>query len=847
VIDMKSQTECAFVTDGYSASPPPTNISETENEALRTLLALHAIALGAMSHGICVLDADGRVALFNRKLSELFQLSSGIMCVGMSFRALLELGVMRGHCTRETFSKTWNECKKQLQECEPFILHHEFANGNLVKSHFRPVAAGGWVVIHEETANEENLEKQGTKRQIDCLQQALSHMSQGLCLFDANERLIIHNEQYLSIYGFDRSVIKPGISYREILDYAVKHGKHINLQNEELYVRCMTLIKSPTPTSHRLHLSDGKVVETTFRRIADGGWVAVHEDITSRIREQDALHERNLLLDATLENMAHGLCAYDCDLRLIFANRSYLEIYGLSAEDARPGVTLLDLMRASIDRGIHVPGITAEQMFGDYKRRLIERKESVLYRELANGRVIAVRHRPMINGGWVGTYEDITERRRFETDIARLARLDALTELPNRLMFREQVDAALARIDAKQPIAIVCVDLDNFKTVNDTLGHLVGDKLLQGVGARLRGAIGDKDSIARLGGDEFAILHRMSEACSPAKLARNLIESVSEQIFIEGHEINIGLSAGIVVAPEDGVECDQLMRCADLALYSAKAEGRKTYRFYKPEMSVKMQSRHALELDLRRALQAGEFSLVYQPLVTLATNELAGMEALMRWTHPKRGAVSPEEFIPIAEDIGLIAPFGAWVLHEACAEALRWPDQIRIAVNLSPTQLRDRGFIAKVKRTLADTGLPPWRLELEITERVLMQKDEGVLATLHQLRACGIRIALDDFGTGYSSLNYLRSFPFDRIKIDRSFTADTHRTHGGEAIVRAIATLGANLGIETTAEGVETSEQLDAMRRAGCTEVQGFLLSRPRPASELSTVFVQFSRPENVC
>jgi diguanylate cyclase (GGDEF)-like protein len=842
---MTSQTECAFVATGYSANTPLTNISETENDALRTLLALHAIALGAMSHGICVLDADGRVALFNRKLSEIFQLPSEVMCVGMSFRGLLELGVMRGHRTRETFGETWRECKKQLQQCKPFILHHKFANGSLVRSHFRPVAAGGWVVIHEEM-DEEILANQDTEKRIDYLHQAFSHMSQGLCVFDANERLIVCNERYLSIYGFDRTVIKPGISYREILDYAVKHEKHINVKSEELYARCIGLIRTQKPASHRLHLSDGRVVETTFRQMADGGWVAVHEDVTVRIREQNALHERNLLLDATLENMAHGLCAYDCDLRLILANRSYLEIYGLSADDARPGVTLLDLMRASIDRGIHVPGITAEQMFADYKRRLIERKESVLYRELADGRIVAVRHRPMSNGGWVGTYEDITERRRFEAHIAKLARLDTLTELPNRLMFREQMDASLARIDAKQPIAILCVDLDNFKSVNDTLGHFVGDKLLESVGTRLRSAINESDIIARLGGDEFAILHRVGEPGSAARLARNLIESMSEQMFIEGHEINIGLSAGIVIAPEDGIECDQLMRCADLALYRAKAEGRNTYRFYKPEMSERMQSRHLLELDLRRALQAGEFSLVYQPLVTLATNELAGMEVLMRWTHAKRGAVSPEEFIPVAEDTGLIAPFGAWVLHEACTEAARWPDQIRVAVNLSPAQLRDRGFIANVKRTLAETGLPPRRLELEITERVLMQKDEAVLAMLHQLRSYGIRIALDDFGTGYSSLNYLRSFPFDRIKIDRSFTADTHRSRGGGAIIQAIATLGASLGIETTAEGVETSEQLDAMRRAGCTEVQGFLLSRPRPAAELPDVFYQFCCSENV-
>jgi diguanylate cyclase (GGDEF)-like protein len=838
---MTSQTECALLPVGYPPSASRGSIAEAENDDLRTLLALHAIALGAMSHGLCLLDAEGRIALFNRRLMEIFGLSSEILCLGMSFRTLLELGVVRGHYTRGAFGKTWSDCKKRFEQGKPFVLRQRFADRNLVRSHFRPVAAGGWVVIYDELS-EDSFATRGLNRQIDCLYQALNHMSQGLCLFDANERLLFCNEQYLTIYGFDRGVVRPGISYREILDYAVKQGKHANLKSEELYDRCIALVRAQRPTSHRLHLSDGQVVETTFRHIADGGWVAVHEDVTVRVREQVALLERNLLLDATLENMAHGLCAYDSELRLIFANRSYLEIYGLSANEAKPGVTLLDLMQASIRRGIHVADVTAEQMFADYKRRLIECKESVLYRELADGRVIAVRHRPMINGGWVGTYEDITERRRFEAHIARLARLDTLTELPNRLMFREQMDEALARIDAGQPFAILCVDLDNFKAVNDTLGHPVGDKLLQSIGARLRSAIDDGDIIARLGGDEFAILHRGGDPSSAARLAQGLIGAMSKHSFIEGHEISIGLSAGIVMAPDDGNECDQLMRYADLALYRAKAEGRNTYRFYEPEMSAKMQSRRLLELDLGRALQAGEFGLVYQPQITLATNELAGLEALMRWAHPKRGAISPEEFIPIAEDTGLIASFGAWVLHQACAEAVRWPDEIRVAVNLSPAQLRDHGFIATVKRALDETGLPAQRLELEITERVLMQKDEAVLSLLHQLRSCGIRIALDDFGTGYSSLNYLHSFPFDRIKIDRSFTADTHRSRGGEAIIQAIATLGANLGIDTTAEGVETSEQLDAMRRAGCTEVQGFLLSRPRPASELPAVFSRFCR-----
>jgi diguanylate cyclase (GGDEF)-like protein len=812
-----------------------------KTDDLRTLLALHAIALGTMSHGLCILDADGRVVLFNRRLLEILNLSSDTMCAGMSFRAILELGVARGHRTRKMFNETWRECADKLAQGKPFTLRYRLAGDEEIACKFRPASAGGWVAIYDVMEDAQGV--RDLERQIDDLRQAVGHMSQGLSLFDANERLVVCNEQYLCIYGFDRAVVKPGVTYRQILDYAVKSGKHPNLKTEELYDRCIAMVRGKDLGSHRLRLADGKTVETTFRPIANGGWVAVHEDITTRLSQQDALHERNLLLDATLENMAHGLCAYDRDLRLIVANRSYLEIYGLTPNDARSGTTLLDLMQRSIDRGVHVSGLTAEQMFADYKLRLIENKDPVLHRELADGRVIAVRHRPIANGGWVGTYEDVTERCRVEAHIASLARQDALTELPNRLMFREKMDEAVARVGAKmESLALLCIDLDNFKSVNDSLGHPVGDKLLQSVGARLRGVIEDGNTIARLGGDEFAILHRVNDIDGAARLARNLIDAISEPTTIEGQEINTGLSIGIAISPDDGMDGDQLVRCADLALYRAKAEGRNTFRFYKPEMSARIQSRRSLELDLRRALPAGEFSLVYQPQVALATNELTGMEALIRWTHPQRGPVAPADFIPIAEETGLIVPFGEWVLQTACAEAAHWPDPIKVAVNLSPVQLRNRSFVTVVTRTLAATGLPAWRLELEITEAVLMQNDEAVLAMLHQLRGFNVRIAMDDFGTGYSSLNYLRSFPFDKIKIDRCFTTDADRNRGGGAIIQAIATLGASLGVETTAEGIETSDQLDLVRRAGCTEVQGYLISRPRPAAELPAVFSEFRR-----
>jgi diguanylate cyclase (GGDEF)-like protein len=515
-------------------------------------------------------------------------------------------------------------------------------------------------------------------------------------------------------------------------------------------------------------------------------------------------------------------------------NRRYLEIYGLTESEARPGTTLLDLMRRSVARGIHSPGVTAEAMFADFRERLIENKEPVLHRRLADGRVIAVRHQPTASGGWVGTYEDITERHLAHENIARMARHDALTDLPNRLLFREKMEDGLACVQAgEESMAVMCLDLDNFKAINDSLGHPIGDKLLQGVGKRLANILDPKDTIARLGGDEFAILLRQGTSTDAETLARRLIDAVCEPIAIDGHEMNTGISIGIAVAPDNGISGDHLMKCADLALYRAKAEGRNGFRFFETAMDLQMRARHALEVDLRRALAEGEFHLVYQPVVRLDTGETTSMEALLRWTHPERGAIPPVEFIPVAEETRLIMPIGEWVLREACTEAARWPESMRLAVNLSAVQFRNRNLVATVMNALAAAGLSARRLELEITETVLMQEDDTILSMLHQLRGLGVRIAMDDFGTGYSSLGYLRSFPFDKIKIDRSFVSGKCSTAESEAIIRAIAELGTTLGIETTAEGIETTQQMELVRRAGCTEGQGYLIGRPRPISEL--------------
>ncbi len=416
-----------------------------------------------------------------------------------------------------------------------------------------------------------------------------------------------------------------------------------------------------------------------------------------------------------------------------------------------------------------------------------------------------------------------------------LALHDALTGLPNRAFFSSQLAQALARARrSNTELSVLCLDLDQFKAVNDTLGHPIGDALLRAVAERLSRSLREEDTVARLGGDEFAIIQAPITAAEEAgALARRLVEVIGAPYEIDGHQIVVGASIGIALSPTDSSASDELLKKADMALYRAKADGRGTFRSFEPEMDARLQARRLLELDLRHAVAVGEFELFYQPILELQSESVLAFEALLRWHHPSRGMISPMEFVPLAEEIGAIVPLGEWVLKRACAEATGWPKDVRVAVNLSPVQFRGGFLVATVKAALEASGLRPDRLELEITEAVLLQDNDDTLSVLRNLRALGVRIAMDDFGTGYSSLGYLRSFPFDRIKIDRSFVKDLEDSADCKAIIRAVTGLGGSLGIATTAEGVETVEQLDRLRAEGCNEVQGYHISKPVPAGEV--------------
>jgi diguanylate cyclase (GGDEF)-like protein/PAS domain S-box-containing protein len=545
------------------------------------------------------------------------------------------------------------------------------------------------------------------------------------------------------------------------------------------------------------------------------------------------LEVQNIRFNAALNNMSHALVMFDSAACLTVWNENYLKMYGLKRDRVTPGTTLDSLLRMQTEGGTGPSDYVTYS--ADVLAALARGKTVERLKKTKDGRTIRVTNQSMADGGWVGIHEDISERKQAEQQIAHMAHHDMLTGLPNRILFYAELDRALDRVQRGGRFAILYLDLDHFKRVNDTLGHLVGDDLLRLAADRLRNCLRADDMIARLGGDEFAILQRSARHQSdPVGLAARIADAMKAPFDLGGHSVVVGASIGISLAPDDGVERDRLLRNADLALYGAKDKGRGTYHFFSPELDDRMKARHKLDGDLRTALTRGEFELYYQPVGDLTTNTLVGCEALLRWNHPERGLLPPAEWIPAAEECGIIIPLGDWVLRQACAEAATWPEDMAVAVNLSPVQFRDENLLASIVSAFAASRLSAHRLELEITEATLMQNNESTLSTLHKLRQLGVRIALDDFGTGYSSLNYLRSFPFDKIKIDRCFIAHLCEDNKSVAIVHAIANLARSLGMVTTAEGVETKMQREAARNLGCTQIQGYLLSRPLPAAELA-------------
>ncbi len=681
------------------------------------------------------------------------------------------------------------------------------------------------------------------------IEEAFDHLALGIVIFDGKREVVFCNWRYREIYGLTPEQVKPGTPTSDLIRHRLRLGLKIE-ESPEDYIR-QRVGKPVVPHSLVQEFADGRIIRYTVHPMTGGGGLATHEDVTEReemsarlkrqyelVREQEEkLQARNLQFDTAINNMSQGLCFFDADHRLIVCNARYIEMYDLPPGRVGPGTPLSEVVDLRFEAG-SFPAMTRDEYLKWRSTVAISDKPTDSIVELRNGRTFLIRHRPMPDRGWVATHEDITEKRQAELKIEHMAHHDALTELANRVRLNERLEQALAHADGSM-IAVHHLDLDRFKAVNDTFGHHTGDRLLKIVAARLRDLVRDSDTIARMGGDEFVIVQAPITGRNQAtSLAQRVISAVSEPFVIDGHQAAVGASIGVAVSPDDGAAPERLLRNADLALYRAKEDGRGTFRFFEAAMDEQMQTRRSMEQDLRKALPAGEFELHYQPVVNLRTGTISGFEALIRWNHPDRGQIPPASFIPLAEESGFIVPLGEWVIRQACVTAAKWPEHLHVAVNISASQFRSAGLMQIIVGALAASGLKSTRLEIEITETVLLQDKAATLAILHQLRALGVRIAMDDFGTGYSSLTYLQCFPFDKIKIDRSFVKDITDNAGSLNIVRAVAAMANGMGMTATAEGVETTEQLDRITAEGCTEMQGYLFSRPLPAPDIERLFL---------
>lgn len=682
------------------------------------------------------------------------------------------------------------------------------------------------------------------------LEVAIHNLSLGIVIFNDKRHVVFCNRRYMQMYGLTAEQVKPGTPTSDLIKHRLKLGLKVRVSHDD-YIRERVGRDIALDTTVQ-EFEDGRIIAYTVRPLPDGGGIATHEDVTEREelnarlkrqydlgkQQEETLRIRNFQFDTAINNMSQGLCFFDADHKLIVCNERFLELYDIPAGKVGPGTKLTEIVDLRYQAG-SFPAMSRDE-YVRWRTNVAntnEAKDSIV--ELQNGKTFKIRHRPMPDLGWVATHEDITEQRQAEVKIEHMAHHDALTDLANRVLLNERLEQALTHFQNEQMVAVHHLDLDQFKAVNDTFGHPVGDKLLMIVADRLRALVRETDTIARMGGDEFVIVQApISDPAEATTLAQQIIAWISEPYDIEDQQATVGTSIGIAVSPGDGDTPDKMLRHADLALYRAKSDGRGTFRFFEPAMNEQMQARRIMEQDLRKALPSGEFELYYQPVVNLESKEISGFEALLRWNHPEAGQVPPSTFIPLAEEIGFIVPLGEWVIREACLAASRWPEHLTVAVNISAVQFRGSSLMTVIINALAASGLHPTRLEIEITESVLLQDREATLAMLHQLRSLGIRIAMDDFGTGYSSLTYLQSFPFDKIKIDRSFVKDITDNAGSLYIVRAVAALANGMGMAATAEGVETAEQLDKIAAVGCTEMQGYLFSKPLPVAEIERLFL---------
>ncbi len=785
-------------------------------------------ALNNISQGLVMFDADTKLVLCNRRYLEIYGLSADAVQPGLTLRDLLLLRKATGTFMRDP-EPYIAELQTALTAGKLVTLTPTLADGRIISIENHPLADGRWVSTHEDITERRQAEEQIREQKLQ-LDTALNNMSQGLNMFDASGRLVVCNERYLGMYGLSPDIVKPGCTVAELVQARIASGTFFAADPQRYTAELLEAMRKRGATSTTMELPDGRIIAVISHPTPDGsGWVVTHEDITERRRAEMERDRSQAFANLVIENVPSTIVLKDAHtLRYVLINRAGEEYFGVPRNTMIGKLTDEVFPKESADfiaEHDHEILRTGEQQFYD---------ERPVTTPSGDKRIATVTRMPIRDAQGQTQYlltviEDRTNRKRAEAQIARLVHHDLLTSLPNRAAFTTCIDATIeAAAKDGQSFALMCLDFDRFKEINDVYGHATGDELLRQLSTRLQAAVGGA-FLARLGGDEFVVIATDGEQPAAAEaMADRLLAAVDGAISANGHSVNIGLSIGIAIFPVDGASSAALVSNADAALYRAKAEGRGTFRFFEADMDQRLRERRALQQELRSAIERGELTLHYQPQARIS-GEVFGFEALGRWHHRQHGAIAPDTFIPLAEESGLIVEMGEWIMREACREAASWPNPLQIAINLSPAQFHHGDLPGLVHAVLLETGLPPSRLELEITEGVLIDDFSRALGTLRRLKALGVRIAMDDFGTGYSSLSYLQSFPFDKIKIDQSFISNLGRNAQSATIVRAVIGLARGLELPVLAEGVETKEQLAFLAKESCDEIQGYLIGRPLP------------------
>jgi diguanylate cyclase (GGDEF)-like protein len=708
--------------------------------------------------------------------------------------------------------------------------HHLYTFGPLVAAIVVIIMFGTFMLARQTKALAANSAAfANTNARFDA---AISNMSQGLCLFDAAKRLVISNRRFQEMYNLPDELVQPGTPLNRILQHFADRGEKSDLTVDQ-HVELM-----PTQLKQNFAPADGREILIKRKPLPDGGWVATHEDITEQTRAEQLLAEKaveleamNIRFDAALNNMSQGLCMFDAEQKVVVSNARYAELYNLGSDQIKPGTSLAQILEFRREKGTNFARVAPEA----YLEQNV--KETSEIQELADGRVVAIARHAMPNGGWLTTHEDITDRALNERRIAFLAQHDLLTGLANRTLFSEKLDDAAKRLARHgTTFTVLALDLDTFKHVNDTLGHPAGDQLLIEVARRLNSSHRDTDVLARFGGDEFAIIqeNEKDQREGAIKLALRIIGLIQQPFDLNGHRVSIGTSIGIAFAPEHGADAETLLKKVDLALYAAKSGGRNDFRIFQPELTEAADIQKSMEGELREAISQSELELHYQPVIDARSRAVCGVEAFVRWHHPSRGLLAADQFLPLAEQTGLMLPFGEWILQQACADAAAWPPHIKVAINISAAQFNKGNLFDVVLCALVESGLAPERLELEIAEASLLDKNHAAhLQTIRQLKSLGVSMVLDNCGTGYSSASYLTGFPFDKIKIDRQVAQGFASRRDCAAVVASVLALAHGLDIATAAKGVESREQFEALQAAGVDFAQGYLFGHPVPHAEL--------------